>query len=128
MADRQPQGPQGPKQRQTTGVLPVRAANSDREACSHVHDGAIGHIVADEGEYLRAPYRVIPRPEGLSETQWHYSTHYHFNWLSGDGGPKPSPYVEEHRELFGAIRSSEPLKPDVHGRYPVPVPGVTEMV
>ena len=55
-----------------------------REAMKRVHDGAIGEIVAIEEKYLRAPYRVIKRPAGLSEIQWQYSTQYHFSWLSGD--------------------------------------------
>lgn len=54
------------------------------ETVKRIHDGAIGDIVAIEENFLRAPYVIIPRAEGLSEVQWQCSTQYHFRWLSGD--------------------------------------------
>ncbi len=54
------------------------------EIVKRIHDGAIGDIVAMEENFLRAPYVVIERKEGLSEVQWQCSTQYHFRWLSGD--------------------------------------------
>jgi len=58
------------------------------ETIQRLHDGAIGDVVAIEENFLRAPYRVIPRKPGLSELQWQCSTQYHFRWLSGDDVPQ----------------------------------------
>jgi len=54
------------------------------ETVKRIHDGAIGDVVAIEENFLRAPYGVIGRKEGLSELEWQCSTQYHFRWLSGD--------------------------------------------
>ncbi|MHC4215455.1 MAG: Gfo/Idh/MocA family protein [Planctomycetota bacterium] len=54
------------------------------ETVQRIHDGAIGDVVAIEENFLRPPYGVIPRKEGLTELQWQCSTQYHFRWLSGD--------------------------------------------
>jgi len=54
------------------------------ELVKRIHDGAIGDIVAMEENFLRAPYVVIGRKQGLSELEWQCSTQYHFRWLSGD--------------------------------------------
>ena len=54
------------------------------ETITRIHDGAIGDVVAIEENFLRAPYVVIGRQEGLTELQWQCSTQYHFRWLSGD--------------------------------------------
>ncbi|MHC4594261.1 MAG: Gfo/Idh/MocA family oxidoreductase [Planctomycetota bacterium] len=58
------------------------------ETVRRIHDGAIGDVVTIEENFLRAPYRVIPRKPGLSELQWQCSTQYHFRWLSGDDVPQ----------------------------------------
>jgi predicted dehydrogenase len=58
------------------------------ETVQRIHDGAIGDIVAIEENFLRGPYGVIPRKEGLTELQWQCSTQYHFRWLSGDDVPQ----------------------------------------
>jgi len=58
------------------------------ETIQRIHDGAIGDVVAIEENFLRPPYVVIPRKEGLSELQWQCSTQYHFRWLSGDDVPQ----------------------------------------
>jgi predicted dehydrogenase len=55
-----------------------------QETIQRIYDGAIGDIVSVEENFLRAPYNVIPRKEGLSELEWQCSTQYHFVWLSGD--------------------------------------------
>jgi predicted dehydrogenase len=54
------------------------------ETVKRIHDGAIGDVVTIEENFLRAPYGVIGRKEGLTEVQWQCSTQYHFRWLSGD--------------------------------------------
>ena len=54
------------------------------ETVKRIHDGAIGDIIAIEENFLRGPYVVIGRKEGLSEVEWQCSTQYHFRWLSGD--------------------------------------------
>ncbi|UCD00331.1 MAG: Gfo/Idh/MocA family oxidoreductase [Phycisphaerales bacterium] len=58
------------------------------ETIQRIGDGAIGDVVAIEENFLRAPYVVIDRKEGLSELQWQCSTQYHFRWLSGDDVPQ----------------------------------------
>jgi len=58
------------------------------ETVKRIHDGAIGEIVSIEENFLRAPYVIIDRQQGLSELQWQCSTQYHFRWLSGDDVPQ----------------------------------------
>ncbi len=58
------------------------------ETVQRIHDGAIGDVVAIEENFLRPPYGVIGRKEGLSEVEWQCSTQYHFRWLSGDDVPQ----------------------------------------
>jgi predicted dehydrogenase len=58
------------------------------ETVQRIHDDAIGDIVAIEENFLRGPYGVIQRKEGLTELQWQCSTQYHFRWLSGDDVPQ----------------------------------------
>lgn len=58
------------------------------ETIQRIHDGAIGEVIAIEENFLRAPYGVIERKEGLSEVEWQCSTQYHFRWLSGDDVPQ----------------------------------------
>jgi len=58
------------------------------ETVKRIQDGAIGDVIAIEENFLRGPYGVIPRKEGLSELQWQCSTQYHFRWLSGDDVPQ----------------------------------------
>jgi len=54
------------------------------ETVKRIHDGAIGDVISIEENFLRGPYGIIPRREGLTELQWQCSTQYHFRWLSGD--------------------------------------------
>jgi len=58
------------------------------ETVKRIHDGAIGDVVAIEENFLRGPYGVIQRKDGLTELQWQCSTQYHFRWLSGDDVPQ----------------------------------------
>jgi predicted dehydrogenase len=58
------------------------------ETVQRIHDGAIGEVVAIEENFLRAPYRVLERPAGMSELAWQCYTQYHFTWLSGDDVPQ----------------------------------------
>ncbi|MHB8900451.1 MAG: Gfo/Idh/MocA family oxidoreductase [Thermoguttaceae bacterium] len=55
-----------------------------QETMKRIQDGAIGDVVAVQECYLRTPYRIMERPEGLSELEWQLRNWYHFNWLSGD--------------------------------------------
>lgn len=59
-----------------------------QETVKRIHDGAIGEIIAIEENFLRAPYRVVERPSGMSELDWQCYTQYHFTWLSGDDVPQ----------------------------------------
>ncbi len=38
--------------------------------------------------FLRGPYRVMERPEGMDETLYQFHNWYHFRWLSGDDVPQ----------------------------------------
>jgi predicted dehydrogenase len=58
------------------------------ETVKRIQEGAIGEIIAIEEKFLRAPYRVFPRPAGMSELNWQCFTQYHFTWLSGDDVPQ----------------------------------------
>lgn len=55
-----------------------------RETMKRVHDGAIGDIVAIQGNYLSNPYILRERRPGQTEMEWQMWNWYHFNWLSGD--------------------------------------------
>lgn len=59
-----------------------------QETVQRIHDGAIGDVISIEENFLRAPYGVTQRKEGVSELQWQFSTQYHFRWLSGDDVPQ----------------------------------------
>lgn len=55
-----------------------------REIIDRIHDGAIGNVIAMEVNFLRAPYVLVPRRIGWSETEYQFRNWYHFSWLSGD--------------------------------------------
>ena len=55
-----------------------------QETMKRLLDGAIGDVVAVQESYLRTPYRLTTRAEGLTEMEWQLRNWYHFNWLSGD--------------------------------------------
>jgi len=55
-----------------------------QEQVKRIHDGIIGDIVAIQSMFLRGPYGLVRRPEGMSEVQYHFRNWYHFRWLSGD--------------------------------------------
>lgn len=102
------------------------------ETVKRIHDGAIGDVVAIEENFLRAPYVVIPRQEGLSELQWQCSTQYHFRWLSGDDVPQSlvhnldrSSWVLHNKApvkchgLAGRSSMTEPIYGDVFDHHSV---------
>ncbi len=59
-----------------------------RETIARIHDGAIGDIVSIEENYLRAPYVLYARKDGMEEVEYQCSNQYHFGWLSGDDVPQ----------------------------------------
>ncbi|MBK8978749.1 MAG: Gfo/Idh/MocA family oxidoreductase [Planctomycetes bacterium] len=59
-----------------------------RATVEQVHEGAIGDVVAIEENYLRAPYGLYARAEGMGEVAYQCSNQYHFHWLSGDDVPQ----------------------------------------
>ncbi|MHB8898348.1 MAG: Gfo/Idh/MocA family protein [Thermoguttaceae bacterium] len=59
-----------------------------QETVKRIHDGAIGDIVAAQSMFLRGPYQLEARREGLSEVEFHFWNWYHFCWLSGDDVPQ----------------------------------------
>jgi myo-inositol 2-dehydrogenase/D-chiro-inositol 1-dehydrogenase len=78
------------------------------ETVQRIHDGAIGDVVAIEENFLRGPYGVIERKEGLTELQWQCSTQYHFRWLSGDDVPQS--LVHNLDRSSWAMKNQAPLK------------------
>jgi len=78
------------------------------ETVQRIHDGAIGDVVAVEENFLRGPYGVIGRKEGLSELQWQCSTQYHFRWLSGDDVVQS--LVHNLDRASWAMRNQAPVK------------------
>jgi len=102
------------------------------ETVRRIHDGAIGDVVAIEENFLRAPYVIIPRREGLSELEWQCSTQYHFRWLSGDDVPQSlvhnldrSSWVMHNQApakchgLAGRSSMTEPIYGDVFDHHSV---------
>lgn len=79
-----------------------------QETVKRVHDGVIGDIVAIEENFLRGPYRVIPRDKKLTELQFQCSTQYHFTWLSGDDVPQS--LVHNVDRSLWAMRDQTPVK------------------
>lgn len=78
-------------QRQGTGILAgltYRYHLGRREAVERMHNGEIGDIVAIQCDFLRAPYGLVARREGWSETEYQFRNWYHFSWLSGDDIPQ----------------------------------------
>ena len=55
-----------------------------QETVKRIHDGAIGDIVAIQSMFLRGPYQLETRAEGMSELLYQFHNWYHFCWLSGD--------------------------------------------
>ncbi|MCD6394625.1 MAG: Gfo/Idh/MocA family oxidoreductase [Planctomycetes bacterium] len=78
------------------------------ETIKRIHDGAIGDIVSIEENFLRAPYVVIGRKEGLSEVEWQCSTQYHFHWLSGDDVVQS--LVHNMDRASWALKDTAPIK------------------
>ena len=59
-----------------------------QETVKRIHDGAIGDIVTIEENFLRGPYGLYKRQEGMNEVEYQFSNQYHFTWLSGDDVPQ----------------------------------------
>ena len=78
------------------------------ETIKRIHDGAIGDIISIEENFLRAPYVVIGRKEGLSEVEWQCSTQYHFRWLSGDDVVQS--LVHNMDRASWALKDTAPIK------------------
>jgi predicted dehydrogenase len=102
------------------------------ETVKRIQDGAIGDIISIEENFLRAPYRVVERPPGMSELDWQCYTQYHFTWLSGDDVPQSlvhnldrSSWVlgdtapEKCHGLAGRSSMTEPIYGDVFDHHSV---------
>jgi len=82
-----------------------------RETVQRIHDGAIGDIVSMEVNFLRAPYVLIERQPGWSETEYQFRNWYHFSWLSGDDVTQS--LVHNLDKVCWLMREVPPLK--AHG-------------
>ena len=78
------------------------------ETVQKIYDGAIGDIISIEENFLRAPYVIIGRQEGLTELEWQCSTQYHFRWLSGDDVPQS--LVHNMDRASWAMNNAVPVK------------------
>jgi predicted dehydrogenase len=88
--------------------LQSRYTRPFQETIQRVHDGAIGDIVSIEENFLRAPYVLYPRKQGLTEVEYQGSNQYHFHWLSGDDVPQS--LVHNLDRASWAMRGQVPLK------------------
>ena len=65
-----------------------RYSNYIRETFEHLHNGAIGNLVAYYATYYTSPVKPMPpaseRPAGISDTEWQIRNWYNFTWLCGD--------------------------------------------
>jgi len=83
-----------------------------QETIQRIHDGAIGHIVSIEENFLRGPYGLYPRlPEYKTEVEYQFANQYHFTWLSGDDVPQS--LVHNVDRATWAMKEHVPLK--AHG-------------
>ena len=82
-----------------------------RETVQRIHDGAIGGVVAMEVNFLRAPYVLVERQPGWSETEFQFRNWYHFSWLSGDDVTQS--LVHNLDKACWVMREEPPLK--AHG-------------
>lgn len=82
-----------------------------RETVQRIHDGAIGEVVAMEVNFLRAPYVLVERQPGWSETEFQFRNWYHFSWLSGDDVTQS--LVHNLDKASWVMREEPPLK--AHG-------------
>lgn len=78
------------------------------ETVQRIHDGAIGDLVTIEENFLRAPYGITDRKQGLTELEWQCSTQYHFVWLSGDDVVQS--LVHNVDRASWALRGAAPVK------------------
>ena len=76
-----------------------------------IHDGQIGDVVAMEVNFLRAPYVLVERQPGWSETEYQLRNWYHFSWLSGDDVTQS--LVHNLDKACWVMREEPPLK--AHG-------------
>lgn len=92
-----------------TGVLAgltYRYHLGRREAIERIHNSEIGDIVAIQCDYLRSPYRLIPRDPAWSEMEYQFRNWYHFTWLSGDDVPQS--LIHNLDSALWAIRDEPP--------------------
>jgi predicted dehydrogenase len=82
-----------------------------RETVQRIHDGQIGDVVAMEVNFLRAPYVLVERQPGWSETEYQFRNWYHFSWLSGDDVTQS--LVHNLDKACWVMREEPPLK--AHG-------------
>ncbi len=82
-----------------------------KETIRRIHEGVIGDIVAIEENFLRAPYVLYPRQQGMTEVEYQGSNQYHFHWLSGDDVPQS--LVHNLDRASWALREQVPVK--AHG-------------
>lgn len=83
-----------------------------QETIKRIHDGAIGHIVSIEENFLRGPYGLYPRlPLYRNEVEYQFGNQYHFTWLSGDDVPQS--LVHNVDRATWAMQGEVPVK--AHG-------------
>jgi predicted dehydrogenase len=79
-----------------------------RATVERIHAGAIGDVVAIEENFLRGPYGLYARAQGLNEVQYQFSNQYHFAWLSGDDVPQS--LVHNMDRATWVLKEATPVK------------------
>lgn len=64
--------------------LCYRYHDGRREIVKRLHDGAVGEILAIQGDYLTSELWSFPRQEGWSDLEWQLRNWLYYPWLSGD--------------------------------------------
>ncbi|HLQ37304.1 MAG TPA: Gfo/Idh/MocA family oxidoreductase, partial [Planctomycetota bacterium] len=64
--------------------LCYRYHDGRRELIKRLHDGAIGEILAIEGDYITGELWSFPRKSGWTDLEWQLRNWLYYTWLSGD--------------------------------------------
>ncbi len=77
------------------------------ELIRHIHDGAIGEIVALHTVRYAGGVWVRPRKPGTSEMEYQMRNWYYFTWLSGDFNVEQ--FVHQYDQVAWAMQDEYPL-------------------
>jgi myo-inositol 2-dehydrogenase / D-chiro-inositol 1-dehydrogenase len=102
-----------------------RYNNMIQAAIQHVHDGAIGRLVAHYSTYYTNPVKPMPpeseRPAGMSDIEWQIRNWYNFVWLCGDSLVEQA--VHNADKIMWVMKDQPPLSAVAVGGRAVPANG-----